>query len=482
MRTIKRALLYLVRVRAKTMVLFFILLCLAACVLSCLSIYGAAVEVNGSLQQTVGNTFTLDIDFYADPANWETVADDYGGYSSEYRGPAITFDLIHSIRAMDGVTAYSYRDVGSADILTAQGKPADILIPDNAISQKIGKEDNNHQTVYGLGDSSYDPNFYDGTFKLVEGRHIGSEDRAVCLVSADFAILNDIVLGDIIWLTPSSADVEYSNISAQDMQASKVAATVIGIFSIEAEPADPSAVTKWSMAENLVFADYSSVKSLYTWWSGGSRGGEIFSPVTFYVQDAEQLDALMERIKRTLDIDWHCFYLERRNDAYISFSNSLASLKQISGVLVFIGIVASLLILTLVLMIRTRARTREIGLYLSAGVCKGNVWGQLAMESCWLTPPAVALACFASRSLAGYLGNLLLPNTTAGTQTVGELYANSFGVIMQTPAIGHLDVGVTLSGAATVGFVFLCVTLVAVTLAATPVLRMKPKQVLSMLS
>ncbi len=481
MSTIKRSLLYLTRKKPKTIVMFFLLLCLLTCVLSCLSIYGAAIKTNGSLRQTVGNTFTLDIDFYADSANWETVADEHGGYTSEYKGPAITFDIIDRILAMDEVTAYSYRDVGSADILTSQGKPADILIPDNAISQKIGKEDNNHQTIYGVGDSSYDPNFYDGTFKLVEGRHIRPEDKTVCLVSADFADLNGAVLGDMIWLTPTSADAEYSNITAEDMQASKVAATIIGIFSIEAEPADPSAVTKWSMAENLVFADYTSLKSLYTWWSNGSENGEILSPVTFYVQDAEQIDTLMKQIKQKLDIDWKCFYIEKRNDTYVSFSDSLASLKQISGVLVAVGIAASLLILALVQMIHIKARTREIGLYLTAGIPKGKVWGQLAMEACWLMLPAVVLACFASRTLSGYLGDLLLPDTTAGMQTVGEWYANSFGVIMQTPTIGHLYVGVTLSGAAAVGFVFLCVTLAAVTLAAVPVLRMKPKQVLSML-
>lgn len=482
MSNIKRSLLYLKRKKHKTVVMFFLLICLASCILSCLSIYEAAKKTNVSLRQSIGNTFTLDIDYYADAANWATVADDYGGYISEYKGPAITSDIINKILTMDGISAYSYRDVGSADILTSQGSPADILIPDNAISQRISKEDSNYQTVYGVGDSSYDPNFYDGTFKLVKGRHIRPEDKAVCLVSADYAKQNHIVMGDTLWLTPSSADVEYNNIREKDMQASKVKVTIIGIFSIEAKPADPSAVTKWSMAENLIFADYTSLKSLYSWCQESDYNDGIFSPVTFYAEDIEQLDTLMDRIKQTLDIDWNCFYLEKRNDTYASFSASLTSLKQISGVLVALGIAASLLILVLVLILRTKARTREIGLYLSAGVPQTKIWGQLVMESCWLTLPAVALAYVISRTLSGYMGNLLLPGTTAGTQTVGELYANNFGVIMQTPAMDPLEVGVTLSGVAAAGLIFLCVNLVAVTLAAIPVLRMKPKQILSMLS
>ena len=149
---------------------------------------------------------------------------------------------------------------------------------------------------------------------------------------------------------------------------------------------------------------------------------------------------------------------------------------------VLVTLLISLLILVLVLILRTKARTREIGLYLSAGVPQTKIWGQLVMESCWLTLPAVALAYVISRTLSGYMGNLLLPGTTAGTQTVGELYANNFGVIMQTPAMDPLEVGVTISGMAAAGLIFLCVNLVAVTLAAIPVLRMKPKQILSMLS
>lgn len=482
MGTVKRSFLYLIRKKPKTILMLFLLICLVSCVLSCLSIYRAAIETNGLLRQTVGNTFTLDIDFYADEANWETEADNYGGYISEYKGPAITFDIISTILAMDGIISYSYRDVGAADILTSQGTPADILIPDNAISRKIGRKDSNYQKLYGLGDSSYDPYFYDGTFKLVEGRHIRSEDKGVCLVSTDFARLNGIVRGDTIWMMPSSADVEYSNIGAEDMQASKVEVTIIGIFSIEAEPADPSAVTKWSMAENLIFTDYSSLKTLYTWWRDGNDGSEIFGPVTFYVRDAEEIDTLMNRIKQTLDIDWGCFYIEKRNDTYVSFSESLTSLKQISGTFAAFGIAASLLLLVLVLMIRIRDRTQEIGLYLSEGVAKGKVWAQLVMEVCWLTLPAVVLSYFASRILAGFLGNLLLPKATAGTQTVGEWYANNFDVIMQTPSISRLEVPVTLSEVTAAGLVFFCVTIAAVTLAVTPVLRRKPKQILSMLS
>lgn len=483
MNTIKRSLLYLKRKKAQTIVMLLLLMILASGILSCLSIYSAAMEATHSLRQTVGNTFTLDIDFYADADNWKTEVEDYGGYSSEYRGPTITYDMIDRILAIDGITTFSYRDISSADVLAPQGSPADIMIPDNDISKKIGAESDNNQPVYGVADSAYDPYFYDGTFQLAEGRHIGKEDTGVCMISEDYARLNGLSLGETIFLTPASADREHYHIGEEDRQASTVGVLIIGIFHIEAEQADPSAITKWDMAENLVFADYTSLKTLYTWWRDiSSDNGEISSAVTFYVQDAEQTDTLMSQIKQTLDVDWNSFILEKRNDSYVSFSASLMSLRLISGILVAVGIVAGLLILALVLMLRTKARTREMGLYLSAGMPKGKVWGQLAMESCWLFLPAMLLACFISRALAGGLGNLLLPSAAAGTHTVGEQYTNSFGVVMQTPAISHLEVGLSLFETGATGLLLLGIILMAVSLAAIPVLRMKPRKILSTLS
>ena len=102
MGTIKRAFLYVTRKKGKSILLFFVLLTMAAFVLSGISIERAARLEQKKLRQTMGGTFELFPEFSESNPYFKTINDNEGGVTLYTERP-LTQEIIDLILQMDGI-------------------------------------------------------------------------------------------------------------------------------------------------------------------------------------------------------------------------------------------------------------------------------------------------------------------------------------------------------------------------------------------
>ena len=115
--------------------------------------------------------------------------------------------------------------------------------------------------------------------------------------------------------------------------------------------------------------------------------------------------------------------------------------------------VVSMVLIILILSMSIRSRKREIGILLAVGIEKYAVLLQQMLEICLVAIAAFPLAYLASREMAG---------------TLGTLFGKAAENVIVTP---HHFVLVTAAGAG--------LLIIAVLVSCIPVMRMKPKAILS---
>ena len=185
MSTLKRAFLYTMRKKTKTLILFLVLVTISTFILTGLSIYKAADDSALSLRQSVGGSIRLELD-KSNNKNWR-YQQAAGGMLVEYVGTPITDRDIQKIMSIDGVKAYN--GIGDGDVYA---KDFDFI---SGISFGAEIDDSRLPSVTN---SEYFNFFTRKAFQLVEGRHIKEDDDHVVLISSAIAEKNNLKLGDTI--------------------------------------------------------------------------------------------------------------------------------------------------------------------------------------------------------------------------------------------------------------------------------------------
>ena len=111
MSTWKRAFLYTVRKKVKTVILFLLLLAMSTFTLTGLSIYKAADNSASSLRQSIGGSIRLELD-ENNRAIWQ-YQQAAGGTMVGYTGTPITDKDIQKILSVDGIKSYNGLGDGS---------------------------------------------------------------------------------------------------------------------------------------------------------------------------------------------------------------------------------------------------------------------------------------------------------------------------------------------------------------------------------
>ena len=165
-------------------------------------------------------------------------------------------------------------------------------------------------------------------------------------------------------------------------------------------------------------------------------------------------------------------------------SSNFHDLEKISKVLIVLTFAAGFVILFLIFLFWTKNRNQEIGILLSLGFRKVSVIGQFLMEALLITllsfGVTVALAPVASEAVADYL--IAAQVEQAEIQRDRDAGKVMFASQQAEQTVIGADVKITedmwlLSGA---GVIILIV--VSIGIAGIPVLRKKPREILSELS
>ena len=165
---------------------------------------------------------------------------------------------------------------------------------------------------------------------------------------------------------------------------------------------------------------------------------------------------------------------------YENARKSLEALEQIVVILSLAVLDVSAALLILILAMWMRGRVHETGVYLAMGIGRWNILLQHLAEVCLTAVCAFAVAAVCSRNITGFAGEYLLKQAAAPEYEAARLSGNEQTEQTEDPVeLTQIQVGVNgqdilfVYGAGTVLIIF------SVIAAGIPVLRLKPKEILT---
>lgn len=439
----KRAYLHTVRKKGKTALMFCILLIVSTLILSCLAIRSATDTAAFNIRKSLMGYFTVN-GKHLDNMLEEDVVDK----ALDLPGMAPRYNLRSYFLG-------EYRDGGGGQLTTKTEGAAPALKGYEHAGKMIG-------STY----SELDVYFKEGGFELVEGRHVTTGDRNKILVSDEFADRNGLSLGDSLFLGDLGSDRQL------EME-------IVGIFKPTKKQEVGIATPPEELYENVAFTDDGAYSRL-CFDSGGH-----YQYADFYADDPAELDHLMDGVKSIPGVKWEVCNFTKNDANYQRASTELEALQSLVTAIVFLLIAVSVVMLGLILLLWVRNRLPEIGMLLAMGIGKGNILLQHVAEILMIAVVAFALSFVTSSLVAQGVGDTLFEQASAVDRvTVNDLTegtTENMGADA-APSLVTIDVDVSVGNLLLVYAMGTGIILLSIALASVPILRLKPKEILTKIS
>ena len=417
-----RAFLYTARKWKKTLLLFCLLLSITTLVLSGLAIADAQEKQTEDMRGTTGASFTVERNLST--GGWTSGA--HGSYSTQ---EFISDEMLQEIAAVDGISGYDASIVSMPYYFKETG--------DSVVTTGY----TNSFYTYGSINTEYNDLFVSGRFELVEGSHITEDMTNGLIISRERAEQNGLEVGSKV----VGINDPYTDDPEVDME-------IVGIFEVVADKNDEAtmydASTMWDFSE-YAFCSKAAMEAMCVNYGDGNKIQEA----DFFVTDAAQLESVINEVQSISSINWDHFIVTANDEVYQNISSALSDTTTLVTTLIVMITVVSMVLIILILSMSIRSRKREIGILLAVGIEKYAVLLQQMLEICLVAIAAFPLAYLASREMAG---------------TLGTLFGKAAENVIVTPQ--HF-VLVTAAGAG--------LLIIAVLVSCIPVMRMKPKAILS---
>ncbi len=417
-----RAILYTVRKWKKTLLVFCLILSISTLVLSGLAIADAQEEQSEELRGVTGASFTVERNLST--GGW--ASGNGGSYSTQ---EFISDEMLQEISSVDGISGYDASIVSMPYYFKETG--------DSVVTTGY----TNSFYTYGSVNTEYNDLFASGRFELVEGSHITEDMTNGLIISRERAEQNGLEVGSKV----VGINDPYTDDPEVDME-------IVGIFEVVADKNDEAtmydASTMWDFSE-YAFCSKAAMEAMCVNYGDGNKIQEA----DFFVTDAAQLESVINEVQSISSINWDHFIVTANDEVYQNISSALSDTTTLVTTLIIVITAVSMVLIILILSMSIRSRKREIGILLAVGIEKYAVLLQQMLEICLVAIVAFPMAYLTSRAMAGTLGTLF-----------GKVAEN----VIVTPQ--HF----VMVGAAGAGLL-----IIAVLVSCIPVMRMKPKAILS---
>ena len=271
--------------------------------------------------------------------------------------------------------------------------------------------------------------------KLVDGRTFTKEEIAsgsnVVVISKNLADLNNLSVGSTISLYASMYDrndIERSYMSSAYTASPRIAAQeyfefeIIGLFESQKEAQidkNGDVVFDWANQQMLnemytsnkvvsVIQKWNNDKyiELYPEYAEEAEFREYLSPL-YVLNDPLELDKLKEEANPYLP---EYYKIVDNIESYSSILGPIENIRWIAGIVLYVAVGATLIILSLLITLFLRDRKHEIGIYLSLGERRKNVIMQIVLEVVIVSFLGITLSLFSGNIIAGAISEKMLEN------------------------------------------------------------------------
>ena len=449
----KRAGLYLLRKKGKTISIFLLIMVVSTFLISCFSLLTASEKLASDIRGALGAAFYL-------RASTGVVSDENGEMTVMENHIRMTDNEIKRIQSCGNIAYYNPVNYGYA-----KGEQLTF------IHGEKHTEDNNMGAVTALRYSALETDFADEVLALAAGRHITEADTNAVLISSEVAAVNGLSVGDKIVLSSSElgeADGEYIDVWSGERKETVV--TIVGIYDIL--EADANVTATAGRQENRIYASIDVLTQL-----AANEPSVYTGEVGFYVTDPKTLDEIVSKVQQIEEIDWKTHFIRTNDFQYSKISDSLTSLGDFIKILLACVSIVSAAILNLILTLRIRGRIPEAGILLGAGIPKGEIIKQFLLEVLSVAATAFLFSYAASFGISHNLGNHLLADFQPNLINAAALQ-NGISDAVSIDSYLTLGIEKTL-------LIYGCqliVVVLSVLLSSASILKLKPREILTKMS
>ena len=445
----KRAVLYLLRKRNRSVILWLILFVITTLMLTCITIGQGADGAMQRLFQAMGGYFKIETD---DKPGLNKYVDD---------------EFINHI--MD---SYEIREFNGMDTVYFMTRDMDLL-PGRFTQEQDEKA--KLARIMGNTDTGLNEYFILQSLLLSEGRHITAEDSYKALISQELAEENGLSVGDTVSLS------YYDEDAGRDWQAFEI----VGIFQIKSrQNSYTSNTAECDMVENFIFVDTQSVRDMIG-WTLEREIDSYRSGALFFVDQPQALERIVSDLAEQSERGMEGYQVVKNNKQYQESRLPLERLKSLTTLIIAIIILLGFIIVSLILLLWMRERVHETGIYLSVGIRKASILMQHMMENLILAFLAFVLSCILVAGTMPRLEKAVLAVMDEGAWS----QADESGPLTErdmAQAEMESDIEITMElnpvTILQIGILELGVVILATGISSVTILKMKPKNILSTIS
>jgi putative ABC transport system permease protein len=478
---IERSWLSTIRKPSRTIILVVILFVMANMMLATIAIKSAVNESIKYAKESLGGIVYLQPDM--ESLREKAMGDASGSQSTmgrvQIQRPSVSIDLAKEIADSEYVKDYTYSISTSANasgyelVETEESSMREQIggmmrpgSPDGE-SFRFGRGDTN---IVGINSFAFIADVEAGNMQLSDGEIFDESTAGGVMISADLAVLNALSVGDQISLTTITNEAEKTLM-------------VVGIFENTTDNFDPNTI-------------YANVETAAEFDESGEELGA--QSVKFYLLNAEDKDAFVaQALAKYPELETDGLKLDIDTSSYDQMVGPIESVGSFATTILWVVIIASVVIITLIVTINVKDRRYEMGVLMSLGATKMNILGQVLVEMVIVATVGFALAIPTGTVVAkamgeGLLDSQLVMNEEQSTQNFGRGQSAGMPALSagggwavaeqagtQVEAIDEINVSAGASDYAILFTAGYLIIILALIVPSVNVLRYEPKTILS---
>jgi len=472
---LKRSWLSIARKPSRAIILGLILFAMANLVLASIAIKGAVSESTAYAKSTLGGTVYLQPDITKlrkTMSSGSSTSAPTPGQAQSFTRPEIKLSTVSSIADSSYVKDYTYglnseaKASGFTPVTSTKTEvPGNFMRGGESSTAAVTGD----TTIQGINSFAFISQVSDGTMTISSGTYFDENTDNKAIISYDLANSNSLKVGDTIQL---------ENVYTQTM----VPIQIIGVYDLTQD-------SGFGTSSNNI---YMNVKSASQFMSTTAYNGGDYnvSNVRYYLNNAENTDAFIAEANQkypTLSSDNLSLAID--TSAYEKMVGPIESVGSFANTILWIVVIASIAIVTLIVTINVKDRRYEMGVLLSLGATKANVIGQIFAELFVVGTLAFALSLGTSTLLAKSMSQGLLDSQIASSKNEST---NNFGrpgsfagggfnrqSSSNATAISKIDVNATAADYAILFAVGYGIVVLSLLLPAWSIVKYQPKTILS---
>ena len=454
---LKNAFLYVTRKKLKSLVIFSVVLIMAALGMISLAIQDATSKAASEAFSGVTNSFSMEINRQV---NQGTPRGGGNVRGTDIKKISESPEIEYTVKRINSVADLVDKDI--------------IETPETLRGRSAERAKNFKRAVMltGVNDSARETKFVSGAFKLVSGEHLKSNDKYQILMHEDLAKKNNLKMGDKVKIKSNLFDADNEKAANETVEVK-----IKGLFTGK----NTGGVTAaQELYENTLVTDVSTAAKVY----GNDEDTAAYQDATFFVKGEKNLDQVMAAVKK-LDVNWREYNLIKSASNYPALEQSISGMYGVANQMFFGSLIFAGMVVALVLLLWMNARKKEIAILLALGLEKAQIFGQFVIELLMVSLPAFVGAYVLAGKFAKIMGNDILKNVTIGVtkQMAKQAGATQLGGGAEmegfTKTLSAIDVQMTTNAVMITVVFMLAIILVSLGIISYRNLKKNPKELLT---